>query len=79
MLSSSHNVRPPMQKPFDRDGARAIAALASQVARLHRQRALFRARSREAFERLTKLSGLLDNIDLDFTVREGREGEGHTR
>jgi hypothetical protein len=38
------------------------------VARLHKQRALFRARSREAYERLAKLTGLLDNIDLDFTV-----------
>ncbi|GFH28309.1 flagellar associated protein, partial [Haematococcus lacustris] len=55
-------------RPFDRDGARAVAALAAQVARLHRQRALYRQRAYESVEQLKRLQGLLDSIDMDFTV-----------
>jgi hypothetical protein len=46
----------------------APCVAAPQVSRLHRQRTQFRGRGREALEQLAKVQGLLDNIDVDFSV-----------
>lgn len=40
----------------------------SQVGRLHKQRAQFRARGREALEQMGRVQAVLDNIDIDFSV-----------
>lgn len=47
---------------------RTHAHVTPQVARLHRQRASFRASGRDAAEALARVQGVLDSIDSDFAV-----------